>query len=214
MENEKIISQIKKLFELSRNNPSAEEAKSAALKAQELLVKHHIEYAEVENIDLDKTEEIDEVKVDVPAKKWKYSLAHLCADNFRCEFFMNGKYRFVFYGHKTDAEVCAETFKYLFDMGNRLGNKLAREAREKYGWADNVYNSCVMGFISGVRQALAEQSKALMVIVPEDVKDGFAQRTKGFKVVHNSGVHAHRGDAYEQGRQHGYNAMKRNALEA
>lgn len=214
MENEKIISQIKKLFELSRNNPSAEEAKSAALKAQELLVKHHIEYAEVENIDLDKKEEIDEVKVDVPAKKWKYSLAHLCADNFRCEFFLNGKYRFVFYGHKTDAEVCAETFKYLFDMGNRLGNKLAREAREKYGWADNVYNSCVMGFISGVRQALAEQSKALMVVVPEDVKEGFAQRTKGFKVMHNSGVNARRGDAYEQGRQHGYNAMKRNALEA
>lgn len=213
MENEKIIEKIKKLFALSKNNPSQEEAESAALMAQELLVKYHIEYAEVENIDIDKKEEIDEVKVDVPAKKWKYSLAHICADNFRCEFFMNGKSRFVFYGHKTDATVCAETFKYLFDMGNRLGNKLAREAREVRGYADNVYNSCVMGFLSGVRQALAEQSKALMVIVPEDVKDGFAQRTKGFKVSHTSPVHAYRGDAYEKGRAHGYSAMKRNALE-
>jgi len=214
MENEKVITQIKKLFELSRNNPSEEEAKSAVLKAQELLAKYHIDYAEVENVDLDKKEEINEVAVDVPAKKWKYSLAHTCADNFRCEFFMNGKHRFVFYGHKTDATICAETFKYLFNMGNRLGNKLAREARDLRGYADNVYNSCVMGFLAGVRQALAEQSRALMVIVPEDVKEGFAECTKNFKTSHTSAVQAYRGDAYERGRAHGYNAMKRNALEA
>ena len=214
MENEKIITQIKKLFELSRNNPSAEEAKSATLKAQELLAKYHIEYAEVENVDLDKAEEIEEVKVDVPAKKWKYQLAHICADNFRCEFFLNGKARFVFYGHKTDATICGETFKYLFAMGNRLGNKLAREAREKYGYADNVYNSCVVGFLAGIREALAEQSTALMVIVPEDVKEGFEQRTKGFKVSHTSSVNAYRGDAYRTGREHGYHAMKRNELSA
>ena len=214
MENEKVIAQIKKLFELSRNNPSEEEAKSAVLKAQELLAKYHIDYAEVENVDLDKVEEIDEVDVEVPAKKWKYSLARLCADNFRCEFFLKGKFKFVFFGHKTDAKVCAETFKYLFDMGNRLGNKLARESRELRGYADNVYNSCVIGFLSGVRQALAEQSKALMVIVPEDVKDGFAERTKGCKTMHHSPINAYNGDAYERGRRQGYNAMKRNALEA
>lgn len=213
MENEKVLEKIKKLFELSRNNPSQEEAKSAACMAQKLMVQYGIEYAEVENVDINKTEEIDEVSVNVPAKKWKYDLAHVCADNFRCKFFLHGKYNFIFYGHKTDATICAETFKYLFDMGNKLGNKLAREAREQRGYADNVYNSCVMGFLDGVRTALGEQSTALMVILPEDVKDGFAQRTKGFRVTHTSRPSAYRGDAYSRGREHGYNAMRRNALE-
>ena len=39
MRTEKIIQTIKKVLELSRNNPSEEEAKAAALKAQELLAK-------------------------------------------------------------------------------------------------------------------------------------------------------------------------------
>lgn len=213
MENEKILEKIKKLFALAGNNPSEEEAKSAVLMAQKLMTEYDIEYSEVENVDIEKHEEIEEVGIEVPAKKWKYNLAHICADNFRCEFFMNGKYRFVFYGHKTDANICAETFKYLFNIGNKLGNKLAREARTTRGYADNVYNSCVMGFLSGVRQALAEQSKALMVIVPEDVKNGFEERTKGFKVSHTNSPRAYNGDAYEKGRAHGYSAMKRNALE-
>lgn len=37
MDTEKIIAKIKKVLELSRNNPSEEEAKSAALKAQKLM---------------------------------------------------------------------------------------------------------------------------------------------------------------------------------
>ena len=35
--NEKIIEKIKKVLELSKNNPSIEEAKSAAIKAQRLM---------------------------------------------------------------------------------------------------------------------------------------------------------------------------------
>lgn len=213
MENEKILERIKKLFELSKNNPSEEEAKSAALKAQEMLAQYHIEYAEVENIDLDKIEEIDEVTVDIPAKKWKYTLATIVSQNFRCKHLYYGNSKLIFYGHKTDANVAAETFNYLFKMGNKIGNKLAREAREARGYANNIYNSCVMGFCEGVREALAEQSKALMVVVPEDVKEQFSVRTAGctHRTVHNP--RAYKNSAYDTGKTYGYNAMKRNALE-
>ena len=214
MENSKIVETIKKLFELSKNNPSQEEAKSAALKAQEMLAKHNIDIAEVENLSADKeVEEITEECVDVPAKKWKYTLAHAVADNFRVKFFMNGKNRFIFYGHKTDVAIAIETFKYLFDVGNKLGMKLYREMKATRGYADNVYNSCVMGFCSGVREALAEQSKALMVILPEDVKEAYNERSRGFKVCHASAPRAYNGDAFRRGKERGYSAMKRNALE-
>ena len=213
MENVKIIETIKKLFELSKNNPSEEEAKSAALKAHEMLAKHGIDISEVENLSSEpEVEEITEESVDVPAKKWKYTLAHAVADNCRVQFFMHGKNTFIFYGHKTDVSIAVEMFKYLFDVGNKLGLKLYREIKASRGYGDNVYNSCVMGFCEGVREALAEQSKALMVIMPEDVKEAFAERTKGFRVCHNSRPNVYHGEAFRRGRESGYNAMKRNAL--
>lgn len=215
MANESVIETIKKLFALSKNNPSKEEAISAILKAQELMAKHDISLAEVESADSDKEiEEIAEECVNVPAKKWKYTIAQIVADNFRVKFFMHGKSTFVFYGHKTDAVIASETFKYLFAIGDKLGSKMYREAKATRGWADNVYNSCVMGFCQGVREALAEQSKALMVIIPEDVKEAYAERSRGFKVSHTSAPRAYNGEAFSKGRTHGYNAMKRNALEA
>jgi hypothetical protein len=213
MENEKILGKIKKLFALANNNPSEEEAKAAALKAQELLAQYHIDYSEVENIDLDKVEEIEEVTVDIPAKKWKYTLARIVADNFRCKHFYYGKKKLVFYGHKTDANVAAETFKYLFNIGNALGNRLYYEAKCAYEETSNVYNSCVLGFCAGVREALAEQSRALMVIVPEDVKTAYTSAVSGARSMNIGSMSVYRGDAYEKGRQSGYNAMKRNAIE-
>lgn len=213
MANEKLLEKIKKLFELSKNNPSAEEAKSAALKAQELLVENGLTMAEVEDVDITKNERIDEVRIDLEPKKWKYTLARIIADNFRVKHFYCGKDTLIFYGHETDTLVASETYKYLFKVGNALGNKLAREAKKKYGWADNVYNSCVIGFCQGIRDALAEQSKALMVITPPDVEDAYADRSKGFKTMTANAPRAYNGDAFRRGREQGYNAMKRNALE-
>ena len=124
MENEKILAKIKKLFELSGNNPSEEEAKSAALKAQQLMVEYGIEYAEVQATDVSKTEPIGTVECEVPAKKWKYELARLVANNFRCKHFLRGKDVIVFFGHKTDALIAAETFDYLFERVKSFNSKL------------------------------------------------------------------------------------------
>ena len=214
MADTKILEKIKKLFELSKNNPSEEEAKSAALKAQELLVEHGLTMAEVDDTDITKNEKIEEVAISLEPKKWKYTLAGIIANNFKVKHFYCGKDTLIFYGHSTDATVASETYKYLFKVGNALGNKLAREARQKYGWADNVYNSCVIGFCQGIREALAEQSKALMVITPADVEDAYADRSKGFKKMTANAPKAYNGDAFRRGREQGYNAMRRNALPA
>lgn len=48
--NEKIIEKIKKCLELANNNPSEEEAKSAALMAQKLLAKYNISMSDVEDV--------------------------------------------------------------------------------------------------------------------------------------------------------------------
>lgn len=214
---EKIIQTIRKILELSKNNPSEEEAKSAALKAQELLAKYHIDMKEVESIDIDSVESIEEVRVEVPAKKWKYKLAHIVADNFRCKHFYIGKRILVFYGHKTDADIAAETFKYLFNVGNRLAGREVDKVFGETGTSANVYNSFVSGFCAGIEEALGEQCKALMIVTPEDVKTSFAEYSKNFGTISGGGlrigINEHCRDAYENGKTEGRHAVRSRQIE-
>ena len=214
---EKIIQTIRKLFELSKNNPSEEEAKSAALKVQEMLAKYHIDMKEVESIDIDAVESIDEVRVDLPAKKWKYKLAKIVADNFRCRHFYIGKGILVFYGHKTDAEIAAETFKYLFDVGNRLAGREVDRVFGETGTSVNVYNSFVAGFCDGIREVLGEQCRALMIVTPEDVKTSFEEMSKNWKSMSGGalhiGINSHCKEAYESGKTEGRHAVRSRQLE-
>jgi len=214
---EKIIQTIRKILELSKNNPSEEEAKSAALKAQEMLAKYHIDMKEVESIDIDTVESIDEVRVDLPAKKWKYRLAQIVANNFRCKHFYIGKGTLVFYGHKTDANIASETFKYLFNVGNRLAGREVDRVFGETGTSANVYNSFVAGFCAGIEEALGEQCQALMIITPEDVKTSFAEMSKSWKSMScgalRIGVNEHCREAYESGKTEGRHAVRSKQIE-
>lgn len=214
---EKIIQTIRKILELSKNNPSEEEAKSAALKAQELLARYHIDMKAVESIDIDEVESIEEVRVNIPAKKWKYKLARIVADNFRCKHFYIGKGILVFYGHKTDADVAAETFKYLFTVGNRLAGREVDRVFGETGTSANVYNSFVAGFCAGIEEALGEQCQALMIVTPEDVNTSFAEMSKNFGTMRGGamriGLNAHCREAYESGKTEGRHAIRSKQIE-
>lgn len=214
---EKIIQTIRKVLELSKNNPSEEEAKSAALKAQELLAKYHIDMKEVESIDIDTVESIEEVRVTLQAKKWKYKLATIVANNFRCKHFYIGKSVLVFYGHKTDADVAAETFKYLFDVGNRLAGREVDRVFAETGTSANVYNSFVAGFCAGIEESLGEQCKALMIVTPEDVKTSFAEMSKNFGTMNcgslRIGGNEHCREVYENGKTEGRHSVRSRQIE-
>lgn len=216
MQTEKIIQTIKKVLELSKNNPSEEEAKAAALKAQELLAKYHINMSEIEDID-DTDEDIVEISVDVPSKKWKYTLARIVADNFRCKHFYYGKKVLVFYGHKTDAEVASETFKYLFDFGNKAAGREVDKVFANTGTSAGVYNSFVKGFCDGVSDVLAKQCTALMLVVPQDVTDSYNERTKDCKTMNSGGLSIKANDscinAYASGKAKGKEAVSSKQLE-
>lgn len=131
MENtEKIINKIKKVLELSKNNPSEKEAQAAALKAQKLMAEYHISMEEVSGIE--DSENISEECTNVgTGNKWKYRLSTIIARNFRCQHFYYGKSTVVFYGYKTDAEIATETFKYLFNMGNKLATKFYNKKKKE-----------------------------------------------------------------------------------
>ena len=58
MEKEKIIDKIRKLLELSKNNPNKEEAILALTKARELMFKHNVD---MENIKKDDTNYFEKI---------------------------------------------------------------------------------------------------------------------------------------------------------
>ena len=216
MENkEKIIEKIRKVVELSKNNPSEEEAKAAALKAQEMLAQYHITMADIE--DTEGEDDIAEVEVAVPnGKKWKYELARAVSKNFRCRHYLLGTKYIVFYGHEVDAKIASDVFKYLFEVGNKGANKAYTQAK-KTSWnneAAGIRNSYRMGFMKGVREALDKQCTALMIVVPKEVNEGFEEKTANFKHKtttltssnFNPGV-------YSQGYEEGRRAMASRSLE-
>lgn len=184
--NEKIIEKIKKVLELSKNNPSIEEAKSAAIKAQRLMAEYHISMSEIEAIE--DTENIVEERIDVgTGNKWKYTLSSIIAKNFRCKYFYYGKSSVVFYGYEEDAKIAAMTFKLLFEVGNKESAKYYQKERQKYLNVHNIRfdgrgikNAFLNGYLIGIKESLEKQCTALMIVVPKKVEEKYIDRTSSF----------------------------------
>lgn len=211
MKEEKIIEKIKKVLELSKNNPSQEEAQAAALKAQAMMAQYHIQLADVEEIE--DVEDIEEKRIYVGAgNKWKFQLANIVADNFRCKTYCYGRTSIVFYGYKTDTEIAAETFKYLFKTGNISAksyyHKLRYEAVKNDQRFDGsgIVNSFLWGFMDGVRTALEKQCTALMIVVPREVEDAYSDIDfdhtikSGITIQYNSNGESARQAGIQKGR--------------
>lgn len=183
MTEEKIVERVKKLLALSQNNPSQEEAESAALKAQQLLAEYHIS--------LEEFEAEDDIDVDVSdvggTKKWRFVLAKIVADNFRCKTFAKGN-NVAFYGHQPDVAVAKETYEYLFKVAQRAGRHEAHVAFNASGTSAGVYNSYVLGFADGVKKALDKQCTALRLVVPEEVNTAYNEYSADFSVRRNNVV--------------------------
>ena len=218
-DSEKIIAKIKKVLELSKNNPSEEEARSAALKAQKLMAEYHIALSEVESV-----EDIDNI-VEKPVNvgmgnKWKYSLAGIIAKNFRCKYFFYGKGTVVFYGYEVDTEIASETFHFLYKTGIKMAtsyyNKLRNDAT-KYGKAFNgmgIKNCFLVGYMEGIKEELDKQCMALMIVVPQKVQEEYSNKTKAFKTVsHKMSTSSYYADqSREEGRQAGKATMNSKRL--
>lgn len=222
---ERIIEKIRKCLALANNNPSEEEAKAAALQAQKLLAKYNISISDVESLENVNEEIVEQAvwfkdAVKGVARAWKYQLADIVAKNFRCKHFFYGKSAAVFYGHKTDAQAAAEVFKYLFSMGDRLANRVTYRVLRQYhkqgqsAQVSGIYNSWVQGFMSGLREGFDKQCTALMIVVPEDVKESYAEKSKSFghmsAGMRNTGFS---NEAYNDGFVTGKGAMAQRSIE-
>lgn len=210
-ENMKIIETIKKVLELSQNNPSEEEAQAAALKAQELMAKYHMSMSDIDM----KDDKINEIYVEIgTGHKWKYQLAHIVDRNFCCKHFLYGKDTIVFYGHDTDVRIASKVFCTLFYTGNKLAGIEYRDARARGEITNGLVNSYLSGYMAGIKSVLDAQCTALMIVVPKDVEDGFSAMTASMKHSTCRGINSVNNGAFGRGYQAGRSQMSARELES
>lgn len=220
---EKLLNKISNLLDLANNNPNEHEAASAALKAQELMAKYHIELADLSD------EESKENMIKLPVVvdkgnylKWRYNLASAIADNFRCKVFskdimtdnLDWKPAMVFFGYESDAKIAAKTFSYLFKLGNKFADRYYNKCKSEGSLTRGVANYYLQGFVKGIRDALEKQSTALMIVTPKEVEDEFTEMCKMFRNVSCSISCTNDGRAYDEGRKDGKFAVESTTLES
>ena len=159
---EKVIEKINKLLALAdqSRNPSENEAILASLQVQKLLAKYNLSLTDVTGERPE--EEVEQSVADVgTGKKWKYNLATAIADNYACKAFFVGAEQIVFYGYKADIVAARRVFVYLFKVGDKLANQYVKKERERYGYADGVYNSFVKGLLPESDVSLKSSARPL-----------------------------------------------------
>lgn len=211
MEQEKILEVIKKCLALSTSS-NEHEAAAAAAKAQELLFKHNLSMAQVE--DIQEVSAVGESHENYHVSKnegfWIRDLAFAVAKFNFCEAMVGSRHGhnwITFIGEKHNMEVTSEIFKWL---AGQL-SPLAREAWKVYN-ASNGYErkgafrrGFFEGAVSTIRHRLFEQwmtlqrqdekSTALVVIKGKEVSEYVENRfphAKAAKDTFLSGCDGHR----------------------
>lgn len=175
MTRETIIAKVKNLFDLAKSD-NENEAKAAALKAQEIMAKYHLDDHEVQGGEV--TEEIVEHLYNTGVgNKWKVPLALSVAKSFRCKVYTQGNNEFVFYGFSEDSEAAQRTFEYLFTTCKRIKGQKERELRKQGYNVDGEGIQFALGFVAGVKEAFERQCTALLVITPKEVEDSYKEMT-------------------------------------
>ena len=185
-ERETIINRIKTLFEHTVENGCTEaEAIEAALAAQRLIARYDVTDAELsERRD---SEDIGYVYTAAVCTAWSANLASTVATAFRCRATVTrlgrggSRKRYSFIGYQTDAEAARLAFEHLHEVGSRLATvEVRRWRREWPGYSlKGVKSSYCTGFVRGVADELERQTKALMVLVPEEVDAAYEAATTG-----------------------------------
>ena len=173
----KIVARIQKLLALSTSN-FKEEAESALLKAQKLMLLHGLNSEEVSPDSAAHEPVVEREVYHSQTPLWHGRLAVVLASNFRCRTIWITQYRndkkirvMTFIGHEQDADVAAAAYAFAI----ALVKYNQRCIKKRYPRVTSAYlNTYVQGFIKGVRDKFSEQVKkeawGLILVTPAPVE--------------------------------------------
>lgn len=215
---DKIIIKIQNLFDLSNNNSNEHEAIAAAMKAQELMAKYHVELSQLDTgNDKEMYKAVYKNTSKHEMKNWKTRLAIVVARNFCCKHYLTshgrGNMDVVFYGYKKDATIALEVFTFLYESGNKFAVRYYNQCKKNHEDTKGVMNTYLQGFVAGIKDVLDKQCTALMIVVPKEVEESYAEMSKNFGTTHTKLNATYDPKAFDTGRSDGKTAMSSKAIE-
>lgn len=196
-----IIRKIKGLMALAEDNVNEDEAQSAFVMAQKLMMKYNIEQSEIEET-LDTSSLIQGQATAYKTLFWhERLLAVIIADNFRVKFYLNNK-RFngdikkkrtiMFYGLEQDVKMAKEMFVLANDAVDFYTKRFIEavystgDYERERAFTKNLKNSYIKGFVDGLRERMESQRFALqkeyglVLLTPKIVVEGYEEFSKNF----------------------------------
>lgn len=174
---------IRKLLALAES-PNENEAREAMLRAQELMAKHKLSEADLnEPVNKKVIVKWTEITCSKRREPWIAGLGQVVADNYCCYGIRRhepGKQTqsIGFVGLADDVEICTAMFVYAVDSVRAGIQRLAQATSAES-------NSYGIGFVQGMNQAFKEQKSknaewGLVLVKPKEVSDAVANvgRTK------------------------------------
>lgn len=173
---------IRKLLALAES-PSEAEAKAALLKARELMAKHKLTQADLdEATGREVRSVVTEISFSKRREPWIYEVAPVIAENnccaVICRHYRREHNRYVgFIGLEDDIGLCVEMFFYAVDCV-RAVNKETKKTYKGYPtyFIKEVCDSYGLGFASGLKDAFERQKEehqewGLVMVIPKEVTD-------------------------------------------
>lgn len=170
-----IANKIQHLLNKTVENGATEgEAKAALLMAQKLMAKYNIELEQQTGSKGFKCF-LEETKVKPNPRN--NSLGNIIANSFAVKGIIYGG-KWAFFGREANAKAAAEALKFIHRTMEAGMRRICREhgLETTQRGAAYWYNPYAMGFIKGLQEAMAAQTKALCVVVPEDVNNKFNEK--------------------------------------
>lgn len=176
-----ITAKIKKLLALS-TSPNEHEAKTAMLKAQELMVRHKLSMKDVETEEQQQQVTMGVSNHTYTQAKWKPALANVIANNFRCHSIgrqSSGRQptRICFVGLEDDVDIAMAVYTYAMKFVTSETGRLKRQFYKSTGSAKGIEMSYAFGFVRGLKEQYEEQiesdSMYAMVLVKDQRVDDF-----------------------------------------
>ena len=171
---------ISKLLALA-TSPNENEAKSALLKAKELMAKHKMtedDFRDVEKQDLKKVL-CESVRWTTDSGRiWMVNLCKVLCDNYRCSASWciprgTRTHKLVIAGLGDDVDVCKEVVEYAVGFINGAIKSIQKEHKNKNPKA--IADSYAKGFIVELEMAFEDQKeehseRGLVVVKPDEVR--------------------------------------------
>ena len=171
---EKMLFKIEMLLRKTEENGcSPQEAANAAQLAQDLLKKYKLSIMDLPG----DADDIEILEWDT-TRMWEAKLFWVIAKNMCCKCHRhteNRKSKVIVMGRKTDLKAAKRLYDFLYQSVRDGVRKAKQKARTEYGSDKGIETFYTDAFFEEVDNAMQLKSKALMLVVDEEVEDRYTK---------------------------------------